>query len=267
MNTRSSTSHQGNAGNQDRLSGVADTIVRSAGKLQKRWQPKSRRPEERHRLPIRASRLSQLDNETTLRQYALKEAQQGNHATAIALFTQILSANPQSARDYNNRGLVYFQSGELDKAIADYNRALRIDDTLDSVYNNRANYYAAQGKFLEAILDYDAALDLNPANGRAWLNQGITLRELRMFERAVECFDFALRLGRLESHIYAERGRTYHVWGDWNCALADYQRAIDSLNLPTAAAVGTTTRLRLQLEVWKDELLSPLGGQDEGYFH
>jgi len=264
MNTRSSTSRQGNPGNQDRFSGIADTIVRSAGKLQKRWQPKPRRIEERPGSHSSSSRTSQLERETRLRQYALQEAQQGNHAAAIALFTQILTTNPQSARDYNNRGLVYFQSGEMKQAIADYNRALQLDDSLDSVYNNRANYYAAQGKFLEAILDYDAALDLNPANGRAWLNQGITLRELRMFDRAVECFDFALKLGRIESHIYAERGRTYHVWGDWNCALADYQRAIDTLSLPTVAATGTTTRLRLQLEVWKDELLRPLGRMNEG---
>ncbi len=258
MNTRSSTSHQGKTKNKDRFSGVADTIVRSAGKLQKRWQPKSRRIEEQIGSSSEPSRQNQLERETMLRQYALQEAQQGNHVTAIALFTQILSTNPKSARDYNNRGLVYFQNGQMEKAISDYNRALQIDDTLDSVYNNRANYYAAQGKFLEALLDYDIALDINPANVRAWLNQGITLRELQMFDRAIECFDFALKLGRLEGHLYAERGRTHHVWGDWNCALADYQRAIDTLNLSTTVVTGTTTRLRLQLEVWKDELLSPL---------
>lgn len=261
MNTRSSTRHQGNTGNRDRLSGVANTIARSAGKLQKRWQPKTRRVEEQVGSCPAVSRLSQLERETTLRQYALQEAQQGNYAIAIALFTQLLTANPTSARDYNNRGLVYFQSGDMEKAIADYNRALNIDANLDSVYNNRANYYAAKGKFLEALLDYDAALDINPANSRAWLNQGITLRELHMLDRAIECFDFALKLGRLEGHLYAERGRTYHVWGDWNCALADYQRAIDALNLPTMTATGATIRLRLQLEVWKDELLSPLMDQ------
>ncbi|GAB4151886.1 MAG: hypothetical protein Fur0046_31340 [Cyanobacteria bacterium J069] len=258
---RSSTGRQEKASNAERSRHILGATVRPTLKLQKRWQPKARRVDS----AIAARTLppiSHTELETVLRQEALQAAQRGDHDEAIALFSVLLEQNPSSARDYNNRGLVYFQSGNLDGAIADYNQALELDSTLDSVYNNRANYYAAQGKFLEAILDYDAALDLNPANVRAWLNQGITLRELEMHDRALECFDFALRLGRLEAHIYAERGRTHHLWGDWNAALADYQRAIERLSLPNTSTPGGAARLRLQLEVWKDELLSPLERQE-----
>lgn len=255
---RSSTGRQEKANNADRSRNILGTALRPAFRVQKRWQPKARRVESAFATEAPSTALSQTELEVLLRQEALQAAQRGDHDEAIAFFTILLEENPLSARDYNNRGLVYFQSGDLDRAIADYNRALELDSTLDSVYNNRANYYAAQGKFLEAILDYDAALDLNPTNVRAWLNQGITLRELNMHERALECFDFALRLGRLEAHIYAERGRTHHLWGDWNAALADYQRAIERLALPNTATPGGAARLRLQLEVWKDELLSPL---------
>lgn len=253
---RSSTGRQEKANNADRSRNHLGTAVRTSLRVQKRWQPKARRVDTA--IAPRAAFINHADLETALRQEALQAAQRGDHSEAIALFTIILEQNPGSARDYNNRGLVYFQSGDMERAIADYNQALELDSTLDSVYNNRANYYAAQGRFLEAILDYDAALDLNPTNVRAWLNQGITLRELEMHDRALECFDFALRLGRLEAHIYAERGRTHHLWGDWNAALADYQRAIERLLLPDTATPGGAARLRLQVEVWKDELLAPL---------
>jgi tetratricopeptide (TPR) repeat protein len=192
-----------------------------------------------------------------LRQQALTEVQQGNYITAIDLFTQLIKRNPNSATDYNNRGLVHFQAGQWEAALADYNRAIELNPRLDNVYNNRANYYASQGELLEAILDYDTALDLNPGNVRAWINQGITFRDLMMYEQALECFDMALCMGQLEGHIYAERGRTYHLWGDWNCAIADYNRAIDALAQPNRTTAGLATRLRLQVNVWLDELTNP----------
>ncbi|MBD2460270.1 tetratricopeptide repeat protein [Oscillatoria sp. FACHB-1407] len=204
------------------------------------------------------SNLSQGDRDILLRQRALAEVQQGNYLEAIALFTELIERNPDSATDYNNRGLVYFQGGQWEAALADYNRAIELNPRLDSVYNNRANYHASQGDLLEAILDYDTALDLNPGNIRAWINQGITFRDLKMYEQAVECFDLALCMGhQLEGHIYAERGRTYHLWGDWNCAIADYNRAIEALAQPKQATTGLAARLRLQVNVWLDELTNP----------
>lgn len=196
--------------------------------------------------------------DTELRRQALNAARDGHHARAIALFSELIARNPASASDHNNRGLVYFQTAQLDQAIADYNKAIELNPNLDSVYNNRANYYACQGQLLAAILDYDIAIDLNPSNVRAWINQGITFRELQMHERAIECFDTALALGRLKGHIYAERGRTYHLWGDWNFAIADYARAIEALPFSTDTLLQSSGRLRLQVELWLDDLLSPL---------
>lgn len=202
-----------------------------------------------------ASQLSQSDRNTLLRQRALVLVQQGQYNEAIALFTQLLKQNPHSASDYNNRGLVYFQAGQMDQAIADYNRALEINPCLDSVYNNRANYYAAQGKLVEAILDYDNAIEINPNNVRAWINQGITFRDLKMYEDAIECFELALCFTQFEGHIYAERGRTYHLWGDWNYAVADYQRALEHLPLETSVSMKVSVRLRSQVEGWLNDLL------------
>ncbi|MGF1498591.1 MAG: tetratricopeptide repeat protein [Elainellaceae cyanobacterium] len=199
-----------------------------------------------------------LELQAILRRQALAEARHGNHADAIALFSQLLQHNPQSATDYNNRGLVYFQCRQLDQAIADYNRAIELNPNLDSVYNNRANYYAHQGQLLQAILDYDAAIDLNPRNVRAWINQGITFRDLQMHERALECFDAALNFCRLEGHVYAERGRTYHLRGDWNCAIADYYRAMSNLPAAEEPNNARSIRLRQQVENWLGDLLNPL---------
>lgn len=256
MNTHSSASHQNRMGMSRSVAPSSAAGSRSVHRTQKRWQSRQQRSYSVDRRQHQ-TKASPIQSDYLLRQQALNEAQQGNRDSAIALFTLLIERNPLSATDYNNRGLVHFQSGQMAAAIADYDKALQLNPYLDSVYNNRANYYAAQGELLEAILDYDTAIELNPHNIRAWINQGITLRDLEMYDRAIECFDLALAFGRLEGHIYAERGRAYHLLGDWNFAIADYQRAIALLPLDSPSA--PSVRLRLQVEVWMDDLISPLG--------
>ncbi|MGF1512575.1 MAG: tetratricopeptide repeat protein [Elainellaceae cyanobacterium] len=202
---------------------------------------------------------AKLEQSARIRQRALEEARKGNNITAIALFTHLIGITPNSATDYNNRGLVYFQSNLLDQAIADYNRAIELNPQLDRVYNNRANYYAHQGQLEEAILDYETAIDLNPHNARAWINQGITFREMGHYSRALHCFEVALNFRLLEGHIYAERGRTHHLSGDWNCAVSDYYTALQQLPLSCETINRRSGRLRLQVISWLDGLLTPLG--------
>ncbi|MBE9008288.1 tetratricopeptide repeat protein [Fortiea sp. LEGE XX443] len=198
---------------------------------------------------------SALD-ESYLRSCALKSAKQGNYTQAIALLNELIHRHPHNAVDYNNRGLIYFQSGEKQKAFCDYNTALELNPNLAGAYNNRANYYAACGELAAALADYDQAIDLNPSYARAWINRGITFRDLGQYEEAIENFEVAMLFGQLEAHIWAERGRTYHLWGDWNCAIADYRRAIKQLSILNNSADVSGYRLRLQIENWLNELLS-----------
>lgn len=193
--------------------------------------------------------------DSDLRSCALTKAQQGYYTDAIALLSQLIHLHPDNAIDYNNRGLIYFQSGETQKAFCDYNTALQLNPNLASAYNNRANYYAACGELVAAIADYDQALDLNPSYVRAWINRGITCRDLGQYEEAVENFEVALLFGQLKGHILAERGRTYHLWGDWNCAIADYRRALTQLPSLSPSGEDPSSRLRLQVENWLNELL------------
>jgi tetratricopeptide (TPR) repeat protein len=193
-----------------------------------------------------------------LRSCASKSAKNGDYKFAIAALNHLIERHPDNAIDYNNRGLVYFQSGEEAKAVRDFNKAIQINPRLASAYNNRANYYAGIGDLKAALADYEKALDLNPTHVRAWINRGITLRELGEFNEAIDNFETALFFGKLESYILAEKGRTYHAWGEWNCAIADYNRALTQL---PSSAMGTDNhiqRLRLQVENWLNELLLPM---------
>lgn len=225
---------------------------------------------DRHRLPLKNLQPSQQtvwleapEQDRLLRQRSLAEARMGNYTAAIEGLDLLLKRNPFSAVDYNNRGLVYFQSGQFASALADYNHAIKLNPRLASAYNNRANYYAAQDCLAEALADYEMAIDLDPTNIRAWINQGITFRELEVYPQAIENFDQALQITQLlsdgstnllEAHIFGARGRTHHVAGDWNCAIADYRRALEQFAGADEIHTSASRRLLSQIDQWLSEL-------------
>lgn len=196
------------------------------------------------------------NSEARLKTFLSERASQGDYAVAIAILDELIALRPDSAANYNNRGLMHFRNNQLIEAIVDLSLALELDPKLDSAYNNRANCYAAQGNLAEAIADYDLALDLNPANLRAWINQGITFRELEMYDAAIENFDLALIIGNcFRARIYGERGRSFHLRGDWNCAVADYQRSLQLLQ-----GDNRLEKYRQKVEMWLETLYDPLRG-------
>lgn len=215
--------------------------------------------------------LGTVDRDRLLRQQALFAAQRGNYSIAISGLNCLIERNPDNAADYNNRGLVHFQCGNWTAALADYNQAIRLNPNLANVYNNRANYYAAQGDLFAAITDYQTAIELDPQNVRAWINQGITFRELEMHSPAIDNFIQALEINQvdpdennrilLEAHIYAECGRTHHLFGDWNCAINAYYQALDCLQHESQSTAYPP--LWWQVDSWLSELIQPTGQRQD----
>jgi tetratricopeptide (TPR) repeat protein len=207
--------------------------------------------------------LDQSDRDHLVRQQSLFAAQRGNFVIALGGLDALIDRYPQSAPDFNNRGLVHFQAGNWAAAIADYDRAIELDEDLANAYNNRANYYAAKGDLFAAVADYQTAIEIDPTNIRAWINQGITFRELEMYIPALDNFEEALDLVAeeedmthyifLSAHIFAERGRTHHLFGDWNCALSDYYEAIAHINHESQTTAYPP--LWWQVDSWLSELL------------
>uniref|UniRef100_A0ACD5GWR5 Tetratricopeptide repeat protein n=1 Tax=Desertifilum tharense IPPAS B-1220 TaxID=1781255 RepID=A0ACD5GWR5_9CYAN len=134
-------------------------------------------------------------SEAQLQRQASLKAQKGHYSEALALLSQLIDQSPATVPNTIIIAvLVYFYSGQPQKAQYDYNRAIALDPQLTEAYNNRANYSVSIGHLQEALADYDRAIDLNPFNIRAWINRGITYRNLGQYERSLDDLDFALRL-------------------------------------------------------------------------
>ncbi|MGC1308027.1 MAG: tetratricopeptide repeat protein [Phormidesmis sp.] len=169
--------------------------------------------------------LPTADANLLLCQRASLEAKKRNYTAAIVLLNKLVAYDADNAEHYANRGLMHYHVRQWAQALCDYNRAIELDPALDKTFNNRANLHARQANWIDAIADYDTAIDLNPLNIRARLNQGITFCEMCDYDAAIDCLDIALFFRPNSASLYAERGRVYHLQGDWNCAIADYTRA------------------------------------------
>lgn len=208
-----------------------------------------------HRVNI-DSWLSCPDANLLLRKRVQYEARKDNYAAAIKLLDRLIIREPENPSNFVNRGLMYSYLRRYDRAIVDYNRAIQIDSELDKAYGNRANLHAAQKNWTDAIADYDQAINLNPLNIRARLNQAITFRDIGDYDEALLCLDIALFFEPKSATLYSERGRTYHLHGHWNQAVADYTTACRLAEDPTLSDIRSSLSVLRRVTGWMSHLVS-----------
>lgn len=207
--------------------------------------------------PFRRRQVASISRPETvkqIRQKVLRAVNAKDFTRAIAILNRLIAHHSATADDYNNRGLVYLWSEQPYKALRDFNQAIALNPDLPAAYNNRANYYAAQGAKESAIADYDRTIDLNPFHIRARINRAVTLRELGRYDVALDSLEEALLFRQMTGEVYAERGRTYHLRGDWNCAVSDYRHALTFFPEVGAKNVQSAAHRRQQITLWLTHL-------------
>jgi tetratricopeptide (TPR) repeat protein len=77
--------------------------------------------------------------------------------SALADLDKALDLDPVSTRAHNERGQIYLENGNLQKAIIEFSKSLQVQPTLDGYYQ-RGAAYEKQGDHQKAIADFDAVL-------------------------------------------------------------------------------------------------------------
>jgi tetratricopeptide (TPR) repeat protein len=117
---------------------------------------------------------------------------------AVDAFTRLLEVAGDSFAGYCNRGQVYAEMGEYDKALEDLNRALELGAskesaaTLVAARSGRALAYAGLGRYDEADRDFEQSIADCPANAWAHYNRGLTHHQRGNTAAAAESFRRAL---------------------------------------------------------------------------
>ena len=121
---------------------------------------------------------------------------------------------PKQNKVYNNRGLLYNELKEYQKALSDYERAIALNSEsaiVYRVYNNRGVVYERLKEYQKAILEYDRAIVLNPQSANVYRNRAKSHIQLGNILKAIEDLQIA-------SKLYSQQGK-----------LTEYQKTIDLL--------------------------------------
>jgi len=143
----------------------------------------------------------------------------------LELWTYVIERDPGIPRAYNNRGLMYVDRDQFDKAKDDFDQAIALEPTWYAAYNNRGMLYGRTGRFDNAIADFEKTITLNPSFFMVYNNLGILYAKTGLFNKAFEQFNKAIMLNQEHAMAYYNRGLLYLRTGNKELAVSDYQKA------------------------------------------
>ncbi|QJT07845.1 tetratricopeptide repeat protein [Oceanidesulfovibrio marinus] len=130
---------------------------------------------------------------------AIRAHQAGDRHEALALYTLVIDSNELNHGEhlltyvYNNRGALWRDFGQYDKAIDDFTHA--IDNRPDPVsYMSRGNTWVDLGDDRRAIEDYTASIRMRPDYARAYNNRAFAWLNLGQVDNAKADFARARQL-------------------------------------------------------------------------
>ena len=149
----------------------------------------------------------------------------------IAGCSRIIQDRSATARErfvsFYNRGNAYRDKFDYDRALADYSEAIKLDPKQAFPRNNRGIVHRMKGNFESAIADFGEAIKLDPKHAGALSNRCWTLAIVgRDFSEALANCNESLRLNARDHNTWDSRGFAYLKMGDWERAIADYDKAL-----------------------------------------
>jgi tetratricopeptide (TPR) repeat protein len=122
-----------------------------------------------------------------------------NYDLAVLQYTKVLKYKPDDYNILNLRGLANLNAGNLKEALSDFNQALAGNDRLAEIWGNRGDVFAEMEQYDRAIADYTKGLKLDPTSAQLHVKRGLAWLEDRAenienLTKAQNDFNKALRL-------------------------------------------------------------------------
>ncbi len=147
---------------------------------------------------------------------------QEDYQKALDDYNNVLALDSTYYNAYLNRGIVYRRTGQPDKAMADYNTTIRLNPKIFKAYLNRGNIYFDRQQDSLAMADYNKVLEMTPNSPDVYSNMGAIYARGGKFEEAVKMFDQALQLKPEFISAMMNKGITLEYLNRLDEALATY---------------------------------------------
>ena len=112
----------------------------------------------------------------------------GETAQSVALYDELLAAQPDSPKLWNERGVALHQLGSFDGAEESYRRAVQVEMGYALAHNNLGVALYHRGDSEGAVAAFRVALDAQPGFVKARLNLALLLSKAKRFQLALEAY-------------------------------------------------------------------------------
>ncbi len=147
---------------------------------------------------------------------------------ALADVEKALRSDPGHRGDLRLRGWIRAMSGDFERALADYRLAFEGQPMNLTMLADRASAAALAGRYEAAEADFEEALRREPSNAWIRARRALYLHAARGdHKRAIADCDEALKLSPGHAEASLNRGLSLLALGDFQSAIADFDRALD----------------------------------------
>ena len=149
---------------------------------------------------------------------------------AIRHYDEAIALHPEFAQSYHERGVAYSNKEDFERAVEDLTKAIELNPDFILSYTERGFNRIRTGDYDGAISDYNWAIKHDELNkARAYCNLGDVYRRKGDFDRALEKCNKAITLVPVFYYPYKIRGCVYCDRKEYEKAIEDFTKAINSL--------------------------------------
>ena len=146
----------------------------------------------------------------------------GDVQPSVLDFSDALELDADNPRIWMMRGMARLFAGDYAAGFADLDRAVQLGPDNPAAYVARGAGHARRGNFVQAIDDLEKAVRMGPEHAAANLERD---RVWDRIQSELRSFTEILADRPNDSTVLEQRGDLYALLGDYEAALADYQKA------------------------------------------
>ena len=165
-----------------------------------------------------------LSNEAQYRVAAARAADNsGNHKEALKIIDSLITENPDS-KYFAERGKIYLNIGNRDKAVADFKKAVEIDENMPAMLR-LADIYLAENNLEDAKIILEKITSKGGNLIIPELTLGEIYREEKDYDKAIEIYSVAAdRLqGKDRAAVLKQLGSIQYEIGDYDNASRSFE--------------------------------------------
>jgi tetratricopeptide (TPR) repeat protein len=132
-----------------------------------------------------------------------QENEFNNVQSRIEPLTKSILENPRDWKNYYERGVLYGQIVETEKAISDFTTVIELEPENAEAHYNRGMAHTHLHEVLASIDDYSATIKLNNVHIDAYNNRAAAYLDLRQGQLALEDINSAMKIDGLRPTLHA----------------------------------------------------------------